>query len=322
MSDNEGDQPTVLFAEDGASGGIEYDSADTTTSVLHPGRLVVVLPRTLVKAATAPNSADGSIPSLKFVSLPHPKHRGDSLFALGAGDDDLYELQEHRRKFATTWFLGSEHVEPSSGLFIATPIDLTFFAVSLARTSASAQDNLFVSADDMLRRIEAVEQLLPANIKHRLAQSFSAVCDVKQSGGEDYFRFSETKFLVWASAKHKMLAASDELKGALLTSDPSVLNSVALDLIAEYVDPQLRQKLAAACGVLLAAVYVNAAPSSARHLEPKASGEDGEPAKRPRTEQQKPLAIRRLEKGGPPKGTPTLMAMFAKKQQQQQQQQL
>ena len=294
MSDDEGE---VLFGDDSDEKRVEYDLSDTTTSVPHPCHFVLVVPQEM---AGAP---------FRIVTLPHPKHRGDALFALSS-TGELLELQEHRRRFATTWFVG-DTVEPSSGLFMATPIDHTFFALAASRIVTPGQDHCFVAADELLRRNVAIDNL-PASTRTAISKTFDLVCDTRNAGGDDYFRYSEAKFLEWVKRKHPLIATSDELKGALQTSDDSVLEATALELLAEYIDPALKALVSTACGVQ--AVASHALPMSASHWELKQPSEG--PAKKPRVEVKSSPAVRRLEKGGPPKGTPTLMAMFAKKQQQ------
>jgi hypothetical protein len=325
MSDDEGENASVKLFTEGIDETVEFDPSDQTVRVPCPTRLVMVAPQSVVLGEAQCKGVDSE--ALDIVSLPHPRHKGDSLFAVVAGgrdDDRLFEIQEHRRRFATTWFLGEDHVEPTSGLFLVTPFDHTFFAVALARAAPAdrqQESSCFVSADEILRRSEAAERVLPPAVKASIARALSCVCEIKTAAGEHYFRYSQQKFVAWASAKHKKLAQSEELREALKSSDPSLLGTVALELIAEYVDAGLRPELAAACGVAMAA------PEA--HLLSKPAGESRsaardavEPlAKKAKVEPLKPLAIRRLEKGGPPKGTPTLMAMFAKKQDQQKQQQ-
>jgi hypothetical protein len=102
--------------------------------------------------------------------------------------------------------------------------------------------------------------------------------------------------------------------------------SIAFGMIAEYVPERLHGPLAVACGLPDPALAASTAVSS---LSPSTTtggvrrDRDGGGARRPEPASDttspastgpKSASVKRLEKAGRPKGTPTLLSMFAKKQ--------
>jgi hypothetical protein len=302
--------------------GVKFAADDSTVSIPFPARHVFIVPK--------------GLESIQLWSLPHPRHSEPSCYLTGTcrgGDHSdneqpkyvLCEVQERRHSFGDMWFLG-EHVEPSSALNIATPIDVAFFAVALARKGGHTSEK-FVAAEDIIAR-DPIIAALPAPIVHSIEGALRHVCEVKSLGpGETYFRFSEDVFRAWVRRKHEQLLSGKALASLLgievdaeqqqLGAETQlVLKSKGLALLNEYLHASLHDAAAAACGVAAADVVAPspAAPRGATHHADAASSEPD--AKKPRVE-LKSASVKRLEKAGPPKGTPTLMAMFAKKKQQQ-----
>lgn len=305
-------QPDDDVVEQGEQlhGAVEYTPSDSTAEVPFPRRYVFILPRGLQHP--------------QLWSLPHPRHGELACYVTGTSEDGkalLCEVQERRHAFGDTWFL-DDHVEPSSALHIATPTDLGFVAAAVAHKGPLADK--FVLADTMVQEREPSLAALPPSLLSALQRSLMDVCDIKSIGpDENYCRFSAEKFGAWIKRKHRHVASSPSLRtliglgadeAALTDEQREVLNTKAFALLAEYLPPSLQEVALEACGVA-AAQQKQAAQAAARpqHAPPSPSSQEAESdSKKPRLE-LKSASVKRLEKAGPPKGTPTLMAMFAKK---------
>lgn len=301
--------------------GLTFSPSDTTVSVPCPARHVFVLPK--------------NVSHVQLWTLPHPRHNEMTTYLSGTdggGSDVLCEVQERRHAFGDMWFLG-DHVEPSSGLYIATPIDCTFMAIALARKGGGLAEK-FVPADDLIStRCEHVAQL-PNSILDQIRQSLRLVCEVKSFGpDEEYYRFSEHVFKGWIQRKHAQLLAGTALAALLgvgaatkaaantvvgdAQQTQDLLKAKGLALLNEYLHASLHEVAASACGVLPTQPDNSVRKPPMSHQAPSQNSLDSTKQK----VELKSASVKRLEKAGPPKGTPTLMAMFAKKKAQQPEQQ-
>ncbi|CUF09693.1 RNase2 complex protein, Ydr279, putative [Bodo saltans] len=314
--------------------GVKFSADDPTVSIPFPEKHVFILPQNL--------------DSIRLWSLPHPRHGELCCYLTGRVVSNnqvessryvLCEVQERRHSFADMWFLG-EHVEPASGLRIATPIDATFFALALARKGGQADK--FVTAEDIMSTRDTRIAALPKPIMEDVEKGLKNVCDVKSFGpDETYYRYSEAMFQSWIRRKHNQLLAGKAL-AALLGIDTAagstgdeqlqqkqqqvgvdtrqVLKAKGLALLNEYLHSSLHTVAAVACGVEEAPAPSASGASrdgSAAASSSQVSSSTNEPLVRKPSAELKSASVKRLEKAGPPKGTPTLMAMFAKKKQQQ-----
>lgn len=207
------------------------------------------------------------------------------------------------------------------------------------------------------------------------------LCEVKEVGGECYYRFSPTVAAGWVKAKVNRVQHSNALRALLQlpplekeeekanahdapsetlstvtpsplsasvppsptaspknnsssssSSSEKALRDLAFALVAEYVPSSLQEEVAKACGVGVSSSTAQSADGSvesghrsATHPDVvvddhgvAAGNERAGGMKRTGTpgvavEAPKSASVKRLEKAGRPKGTPTLMSMFAKK---------
>jgi hypothetical protein len=317
-----------LAAAAGAARQVTFDSTDTTTECPEPRWHVMLLPEPpSLAGCTDTDRVQMFLSSAQIIQLPHPRHGLEVLFLAHPDRPEILELQEKTFGFGSTWFIDN-HVEPTSPMYIATAVDPTFFALALSRTGSYT--DMFVSEHDVLHRHEGVFDALPQAARSAIASSLDHVCDVRRlDGDERFFRFSEVRLKIWFAQKVASLSASRALSHALgLEQHPdcsSTLRDKAYALLAEYIRDDLHGMLAAYCGV---ALTTESAPSAATgsHWDaqsriagsrPPESAREEPLAKRARAEYTGPksIAVKRLEKAGPPKGTPTLLDMFAKKKQ-------
>lgn len=308
-ADNSGDEGEMQ------SSSVKYIPGDTTVAQEFPRRYVFILP------------ADVEHSGLRLCELRHPRHKEVTKFLLGqraiTGSAVLLEVNEQRHHFGETWFIGN-HVEPAGGLYVATPVDFTFMAIAAAKAGGALSDK-FVSSWDILQK-DALVARAPPELQKCIAACLLNVCDIKRFGDDEvYYRFSDDSFKEWIRKKHAYLVGEGSLSAALLlgddddTSKSTILREKALLLLSEYLEPSLAALAATACGVTFANT---AAPASQFTTNtkpiaaPREDVADAPVAKKPRVDTSKSASVRRLEKAGAPKNTPTLFAMFAKKREQ------
>ncbi|KAG5509875.1 hypothetical protein JKF63_07520 [Porcisia hertigi] len=153
-----------------------------------------------------------------------------------------------------------------------------------------------------------------------------------------YYKPSESVALDWLKRKIEHVRASAVLRALLQLPDSTsvaastaaptaaaeacteVPMSFAFGVVAEYVPDRLHAALAVACGISdLAAQPVSSLTSAASLHDTQQPRRSGDLTTRrgsdvvPSAVGPKSASVRRLEKAGPPKGTPTLFDMFAKK---------
>lgn len=97
------------------------------------------------------------------------------------------------------------YIVGSPELFIATPIDPLFLVIPSFLTQSSAKqtpqlNNLFLSSEDLLDSLLARSKhlehiLVHQNIRHRMEQRMSCVCDLVEAGDEKMYRLNPDKLL-------------------------------------------------------------------------------------------------------------------------------
>lgn len=97
------------------------------------------------------------------------------------------------------------YIVGSPELFIATPIDPLFLVIPSFLTQSSAKqtpqlNNLFLSSEDLLDSLLAKSKHLEhiiahQNIRHRMEQRMSCICDLVEAGDEKMYRLNPDKLL-------------------------------------------------------------------------------------------------------------------------------
>ena len=306
------------------TGEVSFDPADNTAAAPFPQKFVLVLP-----TACLENSA-----GMTLMAISHPRHRESQMVAVSP-TGGIYEVQEHQRKRfgeggADAWFIGDSTVEPSSPLYIGSPMDPTFIALyllMLAMRGPTGDGARYEDAYTLLGRDEGIV-LLPPAAQCRIEEAFSTVSDVEMvRDNERFYRFSKIKCTEWLGRKHARLSNSavlTQLCGEVVgekrerSEGPSQTQFKASALISEYIDSSLSSLLADATGcnpsapkkVVSSAQQVNTIRDE---LDEKRLEAEEATAKKKRIEANKSFSVKKLEKAGRPSGTPSLFAMFAKK---------
>nr|CAJ2469013.1 unnamed protein product [Leishmania braziliensis] len=150
-----------------------------------------------------------------------------------------------------------------------------------------------------------------------------------------YYRPSESVAVEWLKTRVERVRASPVLRAILQLPESSpvatttaaapaeacveVPMTVAFGVVAEYVPDRLHAALAAACGLPDPAATPVSSPIAAASTDGAKRHRDDVATNRRKAEATpsaagtKSASVKRLEKAGKPKGTPTLLEMFAKK---------
>ncbi|EIE24959.1 hypothetical protein COCSUDRAFT_83651 [Coccomyxa subellipsoidea C-169] len=164
----------------------------------------------------------------------------------------LQEVNWFKERYRA-WFVG-DYVIGDGGLYLCTPVDPLIMALPLleaSRKEIDGNEGVFTERDELLQT-EACSG--NAQLAELMQGSFACLCDVKESGGNVYYRLNNAKVLAWLRCKLR------RLRGALLDSsanfaamDDTLLTSYAVGLLGEYLSEAWLQRLCNACGISLAA---------------------------------------------------------------------
>lgn len=157
--------------------------------------------------------------------------------------------------------------------------------------------------------------------------TFAEVAAATEGTSSNCYRLTQRSAVAWIQAKVRRVQSSAVMREMLqLPPGGTVPVELAVAAVVEYVPEVLHDAVAAACGVV-------AASGGAKGLGPLAAsstaggvGESSQPRrdrvgavveKKAAPSGPKSVSVRRLEKAGRPKGTPTLLSMFAKKKKEE-----
>ncbi|CAD2219211.1 ribonuclease H2 subunit B [Angomonas deanei] len=145
------------------------------------------------------------------------------------------------------------------------------------------------------------------------------ICDTKVVNGETYYKFSKEKTVQHLSERIHNLKQNENLKRILQmnhnnTDTSEVPLAMCFQCVAEYTPNALQEDLRRACGL---DNNNDKDTASKRPREEEGRSDIVTPNNSSTTAPSRgpvSASVRRLEKSGKPKGTPTLFSMFAKKQ--------
>ncbi|CAL8467533.1 g7071 [Coccomyxa elongata] len=219
----------------------------TTQSVAIEQRVVIAYcPETDDQPAASGASPGWGAQSLEF-SHPRTGERAEYLLLNG----HLQEANWFKERYRA-WFIG-DYVLGDGAMYLCTPVDPLFLALPVlesSRNKGDGNEGVFTERDELLRTEECP---INAQLAELLRESFTNICDVKQSGDISYYRLNDEKVLAWLRCKLR------RLRGALLASsanfaamDDTSLTIYAVGLLGEYLSEAWLQRLCDSCGVSLA----------------------------------------------------------------------
>ncbi|KAK9817138.1 hypothetical protein WJX72_010129 [[Myrmecia] bisecta] len=214
--------------------------------------------------------------------LPHPKTGALASFLVSGGC--LQEVNWYKQRFGS-WFAGDTIIE-DGGLYLCTRVDSLFLALPILEAN-TAQAGMFCEAEVLLEGAPAaVRQHVTPLIRDQLA----CLCDVKEAGGDQYYRLSQARVLGWLCCKVRQTVAALRESGSSYDSmDEPSLQAYAVGLLGEYLSDSWQKRLSDVYQICTAANEENV------HTQPHAAHSNfgGPPEKRQKLD-PKEFAKRRL----------------------------
>lgn len=134
-------------------------------------------------------------------------------------------------------------------LHVSTPVDPLFVLLPVLdknrNATADAPAGVFTGLEQLLSHdaFPHLAQILAAAVEPQL----SCVCDVKEAGGERYYRLSDQRALAWLCCKLDQAAAA--LQPQLTGMDAGAQQSYLVGFLSEYLTPGWADRLAKHLGV-------------------------------------------------------------------------
>ncbi|MEW5309463.1 MAG: hypothetical protein WDW38_001351 [Sanguina aurantia] len=173
-------------------------------------------------------------------SLPHPRTGRPQGLLLTNGV--LMEIQRFKQKHSS-WFVGTR-VITDGGVYLCTPVDVLLVLLPVLernRGKATAESPaMFRCLEELLAmdNCPCLESIIQAAQPH-----LSCVCDVKEAGGDMYYRLNDRRVLAWLTCKVTHLTCV--LHAQLAGMDASHRQAYVLGFLSEYVSPALIAQLTA-----------------------------------------------------------------------------
>lgn len=177
-----------------------------------------------------------------FITLPDPRTGQHASYLLAGGC--LQELNWFKQQYSS-WFVG-DRVVLDGGLYLSTPVDPLLLLLPLLER-ARAQQNVFQDLEQILSvaTSPSAHMLLPllAGGEH-----LGCLCEVKQAGGQSYFRLSDELVLAWLTLKVQQAKAALQASptAAFSGMDDVAITAYAAGLLGEYLAQHWQDRLAAA----------------------------------------------------------------------------
>ncbi|XP_029967834.1 ribonuclease H2 subunit B isoform X2 [Salarias fasciatus] len=206
-----------------------------------------------------------------FVRLRNPATDEASLYLLGSGDVQLYEVKAFQEDFRS-WFIG-QAVQRDGKLLFVTPMDPLYLI--LPYLIKSGKEGKFQPVEQLVvdEEFPACSRLLSCT---RSLASLHHVTEEKEVGGRKFHRYSEEKTMSWLKKKVERTVAALRMRnvcvGEGVTSATYVRVKPESDgreedflryahgLLSEYISEQLSKALLTHLGL--------PEPSSPKEAEP------------------------------------------------------
>ncbi|KAL6757614.1 ribonuclease H2, subunit B [Haematococcus lacustris] len=151
----------------------------------------------------------------------------------------LLECQHFKQMFSA-WLVGSQLL-PDGSLHTCTPMDPLFVLLPVldaARKQSNDSPGVFSALDQIIEEGAVQWPALPLLLQQGVVgpSDLECVCDVKRSGGEDYYRLNDNRVLAWLVCKAGQ--AQHALSAQLAGMSPLDQHTYCCDFLAEYLAPK------------------------------------------------------------------------------------
>lgn len=202
-----------------------------------PKSAVVVLPKAALQLEDGPQPPVEQSLTLKPIEFPE-KANASSLVPMytlrkEGNPQMLVEILRFEAQFGS-WFFVPEDVDvapdvcSNGNITIVTAVDPLFCALVLMDALGTVGEKLvFQPLDDLCVTADGTNLMQLCD-----ASQFDMLCDVKEAGGEKFYRLSEEKVIGWLRAKH-----------SALTRQPNLKSASAVDIMCQYLTPAWGKRL-------------------------------------------------------------------------------
>ncbi|PSC68408.1 ribonuclease H2 subunit B [Micractinium conductrix] len=178
----------------------------------------------------------------QFLTLVDPRTGLPACYLLAGGC--LQELNWFKQQYSS-WLVG-DSVVADGGMYLGTPVDPLLLLMPLLE-KARAQQNVFQDLEQIVSMADSPSAHLLAELLAGSGQ-LACLCDVKQAGGQTYYRLNDDLVLAWLRLK------VDQAKQWLLESpaaafsgmDDLGLTAYVSGLLGEYLAQHWQERLAQA----------------------------------------------------------------------------
>lgn len=185
---------------------------------------------------------EGSLHDLisPVVHLRHPRTGTSTCYLLMNG----YVQELHWFKTGlSSWFIGDSVCEDGS-LYLSSPIDSLFLALGLlesARMKTKEAEGKFRTLEDILSVDDFPSY---AALRPMLEDSLTLICQVKEVGGDKYFRLDDRRTMAWLCCKVEQTCNALRDHGGKTTTalSDADLRVYAVGMLGEYLNPDTWHK--------------------------------------------------------------------------------
>lgn len=176
-----------------------------------------------------------------FITLPDPRTGQPTSYLLAGGC--IQEVNWFKQQYSS-WFVG-DRVLSDGGLYLCTPLDPLLLLLPLLER-ARAQQNVFQDLEQILSMAASASAHLLAPLLS--GEQLGCLCDVKEAGGQRYYRLNDELAVAWLTLKAQQAKAALQASPSAAFSgmDDVAVAAYAAGLLGEYLAQHWQDKLAAA----------------------------------------------------------------------------
>ncbi|KAL4434615.1 hypothetical protein ABPG77_002738 [Micractinium sp. CCAP 211/92] len=176
-----------------------------------------------------------------FITLPDPRTGQPASFLFAGGC--VQEINWYKQQYSS-WFVG-DRVLSDGGLYLCSPLDPLLLLLPLLER-ARAQQNVFTDVEQILSMAATASAHLLAQLLD--AEQMGCLCDVKEAGGQRYYRLNDDLVVAWLTLKAQQAKAALQASPSAAFSgmDELAVTAYAAGLLGEYLAQHWQDKLAAA----------------------------------------------------------------------------
>ncbi|KAL4447480.1 hypothetical protein ABPG75_004699 [Micractinium tetrahymenae] len=177
-----------------------------------------------------------------FITLPDPRTGQPASYLLAGGC--LQEINWYKQQYSS-WFVGDQ-VLSDGGLYLCSPVDPLLLLLPLLER-AREQQNVFQDLEQILSMAASPSAHLLASVLGG-GEQLGCLCDVKEAGGQRYYRLNDELVVAWLTLKAQQAKAALQASPSAAFSgmDELAVTAYAAGLLGEYLAQHWQDRLASA----------------------------------------------------------------------------